>query len=280
MKNKAVLFFRVVAIIFFASVSFANQDATVLTEGAMIYKEANFDSPVIGYLQKGKKTRVSDKTYGPFYRIQLKPGVLGYISDVDVSPKKGRKPKVLASAEEEKKSPAGKSARWYGLGGTLGLIQYRELLFKKEKQSNTLVYGAKFTFPFRALRGPFFMDLSLVGHVGALGHYNEYKAGDLSAQWAWMDALLHFPLYGHPGSGLLLSLGTGPLLVYSQVSGLIKAPAAKAATSYSATEVSVGMSLGANVSYRRKSIVIRVEPKMHFEKFMYFGVLGSVLWAL
>ena len=61
----------------------AAQDATVVTDGAIVYTTANFDSGVLGYLRAGEQVRISDKTVGAFYRIKFKNRI-GYISDVDV----------------------------------------------------------------------------------------------------------------------------------------------------------------------------------------------------
>ena len=62
----------------------AAQMAEVIIDGAMVYKQGDFGSPVLGYLRKGKKVKVSNKTYGPFYKVKLRQGVIGYISDIDV----------------------------------------------------------------------------------------------------------------------------------------------------------------------------------------------------
>ncbi len=61
----------------------AAQDASVFTDGAIVYKTANFDSAVLGYLRAGEIVRISNKTIGAFYRVKFEKRV-GYISDVDV----------------------------------------------------------------------------------------------------------------------------------------------------------------------------------------------------
>ena len=63
----------------------AAQDANVVTDGAIVYKTANFDSAVFGYLRAGEVVRISNKTIGAFYRVKFEKR-LGYISDVDVKP--------------------------------------------------------------------------------------------------------------------------------------------------------------------------------------------------
>ena len=63
----------------------AAQDANVVTDGAIVYKTANFDSAVLGYLRAGEVVRISNKTIGAFYRVKFDKRI-GYISDVDVKP--------------------------------------------------------------------------------------------------------------------------------------------------------------------------------------------------
>lgn len=63
---------------------YAAQLAEVSIDGAMVYKNSNFDAPVIAYLKKAKRVKISSRKYGAFYRVLLKPGLIGYISDIDV----------------------------------------------------------------------------------------------------------------------------------------------------------------------------------------------------
>ncbi len=71
----------------------AAQLAEVITDGAMVYQHADFDSTVIGYLQRGQKVKVSNRTEGPFYKVQFSEGNTGYVSDVDVKVKGSRRPR-------------------------------------------------------------------------------------------------------------------------------------------------------------------------------------------
>ena len=74
----------IAVVIGFCGFAHAAQQAIVSIDGAMVYKDASFDSPVIAYLKKGKQVRVSSKGFGPFYRIMIGNEQYGYISDIDV----------------------------------------------------------------------------------------------------------------------------------------------------------------------------------------------------
>ncbi len=57
---------------------------TIVNNQAIVYDSANFDARQIRYLESGKRYRVSQKVYGPFYKIQIARGKYGYIADSDV----------------------------------------------------------------------------------------------------------------------------------------------------------------------------------------------------
>lgn len=68
------------------------QKGTVITDGAVVYKNNSFDAEIVTYAEAGRKVVLSRKIYsavdgfGTFYKIRIELGVYGYISDVDVNP--------------------------------------------------------------------------------------------------------------------------------------------------------------------------------------------------
>lgn len=62
----------------------AVQNAKIIGDAVEIYEAADFDSEVIDEVYKGQKYKVSSKVYGPFYRIKLKSGKVGYIVDYEL----------------------------------------------------------------------------------------------------------------------------------------------------------------------------------------------------
>ena len=87
----------------------AARSAEVITDGAMVYEKADFDSTVVGYLQRGQKVRVSNRPKGAFYRVQFSQGVIGYISDVDVKVEGGKSSEQ--ASEDDNKSRKRKKDR-------------------------------------------------------------------------------------------------------------------------------------------------------------------------
>ena len=60
------------------------QSAIVIVDGSAVYQAQNFDAPVMEYLDRGKKVKISKKVYkgigglGTFYKIRLQKGVWIY----------------------------------------------------------------------------------------------------------------------------------------------------------------------------------------------------------
>jgi hypothetical protein len=113
-----------------------SQKAMVINQGAMVYKEADFDAPVLGELKAGQVYDVSLTQKGPFYKIRVKPGVLGWIADTDIRLSKGGKldlkkgAKAPEKTEEKKNFLEKKRARSFYAsryrGPTLAMLSYSE----------------------------------------------------------------------------------------------------------------------------------------------------------
>ncbi len=97
---KIVLFF--ISLVFF-QYSWAAQKAKIINPSADIYSDADFDSDILETVKSGETFKISDKVYGPFFRIKLKSGKIGYIPDTDVDVEgKGRvTPRSEDSGDED-----------------------------------------------------------------------------------------------------------------------------------------------------------------------------------
>ena len=70
---------------FFVVHTFAAQKAKIIGDFVEVYVASDFDSEQIDEVYKGETYQVSDKNYGPFYRIKLKNGKIGYIVDYELN---------------------------------------------------------------------------------------------------------------------------------------------------------------------------------------------------
>lgn len=71
-------------VLFMSVVCLAQKKARVLEPQTPVYSEASFDAEVIIYLDPKQKFIISNKTFGPFYKIKLPNGQLGFVPDTDL----------------------------------------------------------------------------------------------------------------------------------------------------------------------------------------------------
>lgn len=137
----------------------AVQKATIIGPEVDIYSESDFDSEIISTVHEGETYFISDKTYGPFYRIKLKNGKVGYIVDYELDIEgKGRikeqdlddimfdqisqLTKENQTTAEENSEVAEIFGRAYS-GPTLQLINYHENTMGADQVDDLLAVGYK-----------------------------------------------------------------------------------------------------------------------------------------
>lgn len=99
-----ILFF--IALTFFTSWAWSAQKAKIANPAVDIYSDSDFDSDILDTVKEGETYWISDKVYGPFYRIKLKSGKIGYIPDTDVDiAGKGRVAPRSENDDEESDDP-------------------------------------------------------------------------------------------------------------------------------------------------------------------------------
>lgn len=251
-----------------SQVLLAAQNAVVTTDGAMVYRKADFDAQVIGYLRSGQKVRISSKLFGgAFYKVQFKQGVLGFIADTDVEPEgKGRAESRTAKREIKNKSFIGK--RYLGLN--VASLNFSEVFNQTSVSDDLIFFGVKFTTPLKLLSGPFVLDTNFLYHHGYPSYYDEGGVRGESGRVALIDASVMYSLFENTNRSFWMYFGAGPLISYSsfvvEISGSKK----------DLTEVQFGGVLTAGAAVRFGSLAFKFEPKYFFLETSYFGFLGSL----
>jgi hypothetical protein len=70
-----------------------------------VYSDADFDSDILETVKLGETYMISNKVYGPFFRIKLKSGKIGYIPDTEVDIEgKGRVVPAAKDKDEDETS--------------------------------------------------------------------------------------------------------------------------------------------------------------------------------
>ena len=276
----------------------------VSIDGAMVYKDSNFDAPVIAYLKKGKKVRVSSRRYGAFYRVLVKRGVVGYISDIDVkvvggdrSVKKKRKKRRKKSRRKKRKRSeefgedssdedwAGSSDKRFRkpkksifakryVGAFLGVVNFKEEVLGQKVSSNVNVIGAKVTGPELLFEGPYIFDINLMMSLSAPSYYGEISSTAVSGFFAILDAQVLYPYSTPTYEKWTIYFGGGPFLIYSKFGNVTVDGEDQP---LDLQDLKLGVSALAGFSYEiGKDYLAKIEPKFFLEKNSYFGIFASI----
>lgn len=257
----------------------AAQNATIVGFEVEIYKDGNFDSEIIDFVRQGEAYQISDKTYGPFYRIRLKDGRIGYIVDyeLDIEGKGRITPKDLDDVllEDERQrmrsqpnSPINQTDDDFdpfndGYSGiTVQLINYHEKTMGDEQIADLIAVGYKSIS---------LISWSVIGSYGAPKYYADKTGGKASGFKLWGDVGFSSAIVSYPRGEIRVG-GT----VFSHVSMLtVETPQRK----YDLHDVTAGLALEAGWLIKLQSKKgIDVAIKYYIDKASYAGFGLSYLF--
>lgn len=259
----------------------AAQTAKAINDQALVYREANFDSPVIGYLKEGESYSVSSRKFNTaFHRIRLTQGVLGYVADTDLSTGQG-KPTAKEAFEPEapQKKQTSERPRFMRertlLGVVGGMVQYSEIFAKREYRSDTTFVGLKLTTPLGVVDGPFLFDLQVTTSLAVPKFFKEFSTTTPTGNVFLGHLMVLYPLYEFSGRRGLMYLGAGPAIAYSSV--LVEYQASKLILD----EVRAGAVLTTGLAFDlgNSKVVFKIEPKYYVEKSNYAALEGVLQYG-
>ncbi|MCX7978549.1 MAG: hypothetical protein N2578_06050, partial [Bdellovibrionaceae bacterium] len=155
------------------------QKGRVVVDEAMVYKEPNFDSEVIGSVSKGSVHSISRKKWGPFHRIRLPSKQLGYIADSEIRPiinKNEITEKMENSSGRERPESRGRSrplARQRLAGGFFEMMSFTESTMEVRRSTSLPLLGWRWSGENTFVEGPIYTDASLAFHWDAPNYYDE-----------------------------------------------------------------------------------------------------------
>ncbi|OQW46865.1 MAG: hypothetical protein A4S09_02860 [Proteobacteria bacterium SG_bin7] len=263
-----------------------NKEALVVVEGAMVYSSASFDAPVVSYLPANKKIEVSSKTYGPFYRVKIKKGSYGFISDVDLqilgeSTKDKKTPKNQPVAETKAKQNNDEGIERFenrrpidevkAMGLNLSSIGYSEKL-PGDPSSNVFMLGLKFTGPGLLLTPP--MDVNVAMSMAPPSYYGDLAVNNIkpAGYLIYTDALLQFPFLSTDNT--MVYFGLGPFITYLNA----KVVTASGIQTFSSTRFGVEAMIGMGI--RSGKVIVRTEGRYFYEGSQpFYGATIGLLYA-
>ncbi|MEC9281161.1 MAG: SH3 domain-containing protein [Bdellovibrionota bacterium] len=265
---------------FFISLSvFAAQRAEVIIDGAMVYKKGDFGAPVLGYLRKGKLVKISNKNYGPFYKVKLRQGVIGYISDIDiriVSGPGGRKVRAAkrsgarpnSRVKRPQKDVRGKS--YWGL--SLAMVNFTDRFkLTSGSDSTEATYSSQSLFlmlnrtaPFSLLDGVVNLDINFGVSTSTPSIYTDISSQS-SGYVILTDASLMMPLHLLRGKNFFTYFGAGLMASHSIIDLYVSG------TNLPIGKTRVGASISGGGAYTLGKFLLKFEPKYYFEEERYLG---------
>jgi hypothetical protein len=259
-----------------------SQKAMVINDGALVYKDADFDAPVMAQVKTGQVYDISLKTKGPFYKVRIKPGVLGWIADTDVrigkggkftTTKKTDKKEVSDSFIEKKKRPRSFYASRYR-GPVVSYLTYNENTMGDARSENLPLYGVRVAGPDTMFAGDLRTDAEFLFHSGAPSYY-EKGTGFPANGWIFLTDFI-FETASPQSKWHMLTFGFGPMFKYSHYEVTLLQNTKQVA--YSLDDMTLGAVFDLGLGFRIiNAYALRFNVKYYWEKTKYWG--GSLTFG-
>ncbi|XGC82157.1 SH3 domain-containing protein [Bdellovibrio bacteriovorus] len=244
-----------------------SQQATVVLDGALIYQDPDFDSPVINTVKRGAVYSISKNKKGAFYKIRLKPGSLGWISDTDIQlgVVKLEKPKEAKKDKKDTRKKPFHATRYRG--PVIDFINYTEDTLRTERSQMIPFFGFKFSGENTLFDGEIYTDASILFHFGAPGYYEEYTGKGADGYIFMANFLLQTVL---PQSKThLFYYGFGPMFRYSHFN--IDVPDGGDTITYSADDMTLGAVFDLGLAFRFGAFSLKTDARYYWERTKYYG---------
>lgn len=266
--------------------------AEVVGEYPVVFAEPNFDSDIVAELKVGQRYTVTRAKKGPFHRIRVKPGVLGWIADSEVKllgagvsltpPKKKQKSEESLgdifsdesddiSALEENKKKRDRIFEWSRHRGlAIDQVQYTENTMGKERTAATSFFGFRLTGADTLFDGLMTADSHILFSPQAPSYYKSVTGESATG----FILLSHFQFMTQKSLSpdVLYQYGFGPMVKYSHFS------LQNGGQSYTADDLNVGAVFGFGLGFRFGKVAVRPDFKYYWEKTKYWSLGLGLLW--
>lgn len=251
----------------------------VINDGAIVYKAADFDSPVLGYLPAGKVYEISSKTFGPFYRIRVEKQI-GYIADIDIKPINF---KPTAPPGEEKKKMAKEISRKKKklpftltrfVGPAFSSVNYTEDTLGATRSEALSFFGAKISGPDVVIEGEIPTEINLNFHLGAPTYYETLTGLGTGGFLFLTDFQLQH--VRAVAQNALIYFGFGPMFRFSKFDLSLRDSTTGRSSAYRAEDAALGAAFSAGLGLRMGAVALRAEGKYFWEKNKYWSLGGAL----
>ena len=262
-----------------------SQVGIVAVEGVIVYKKADFDATIVDYLTKGKKYRISRRTYegagglGVFYKVRVRKKVFGYIADNEIIPK-NKAGAVGAAPKSDKSAPnpvfdqvidinEGVEPMYYRKywGINVNYTAITEKFEGKTLNSFEPQLGFKMTGPGVLFDGPP-VDLEINIGFQPPSYYLDKFASEASGYYSIGSLMLVNPLSDSKLGMMYYGFG----LHYNFTAFKIKLKNDSAETLYDSQKLTAGVVFSLGYAFNLGNHALRLETKYHYDDQQYLGL--------
>lgn len=263
----------------------SSQKAVITVPEATVFKEADFDGPVLGSLREGQVYDISVRKLGPFYRIRIRPGVMGWISEAEVQvislsqarQLEGERRRAQQEGREAEASPARRSSKEFDQrrfrGFVLESVNFKEDTMAASRQESLLFYGFKMSGPGTLFEGELETDAEILIHPGAPSYYRQ-ATGNSASGFIVIGNFLF--LTQIPQSETMMPYyGFGPSFRLSHFKvSLSDDPTPGNSRSYTLEDLTLGAVFAGGVAFSFRDYALRLEGRYYWEAQRYtsFGL--------
>lgn len=254
----------------------------IKAEQAYIFDQPNFDSQVSTVLGPSPKVYlVSRQKWGPFHKIQMAPGKLGYIldSDIQVAKPSAKGGKAATKKQAQKKAKDKKEAdkadgkrlpfqRQPYLGPAVQIVNFSEDTMGSLRTQSLTFLGARWSGPSRLLEGAMYTDSSFLVSWGAPGYYSS-ATGNSATGWILLADLLVQMTQTH-SKDTYSYYGIGPMFRYSHIAATLTQGDIK--TDYALDDMVAGAVLDLGIATRFSGYALRFDGKYYWERKSYWAL--------
>ena len=256
-----------------------------------IYSTASFDAKIIHYIKPGNYYYISNKTFGPFYKIKVSDKILGYVADTELdiqglgviqekpfiddpgAQPKAKKKKTDADAffpeEDQEEEDEGNFKSSYN-GLILHLVNYHETTMGGLQVADLYAIGYRYI--------PFLSDYSasiawdISAAYGAPAYYTDKINADAKGLTLWTGAqVVNISIVD---SNKTLRYGIGCFLKYSNYHITTKITE----RSYSLQELTFGLSLEGGFIFHFNPVSLDLGLRYYWERESYGGLSIGLLF--
>lgn len=251
----------------------------IAEEGGTVFQEPNFDSATLGMVSPGQNFEISSGKRNGFYRIRLKPGTLGWISDAEIKPLGMRETKptnTKAPGKPKKEAPKKKAfkprpinhTRYVGL--LFSSVNYLEDTMGAKRKESLSMFGLRWSGPNTVMSGDINIDSEILVKTSPPNFYRQATGNPATGFMLIGDFVFVTDI--PQSKSLMAYYGFGPMFRFSQYNVLLNMDGGKT-RNYNLTDITLGAVFALGVATALGDhYALRLDGRYYWETQRYTSV--------